>query len=261
MRQILLCLTLLLLCCCAQNEQTQAFHQKRHAYKPTRQDGAPKHPKNIRYVEVAPKSEPMSRYGNPDSYRVDGRNYEVLPSSLGYKTRGIASWYGTKFHKQRTSSGEKYDMYAMTAAHRTLPLPSYIRVKNMDNGRIAIVRVNDRGPFHSSRLIDLSYAAAKYLGVLPGGTARVEVQTLRPKNERTPRIAHYYIQAGAFNSKWVASDLNRKLRRMMRPPVFVEEYDHRFIVKIGPFPNKKACDQAKAALKKQHIPGVFSVLQ
>lgn len=102
-------------------------------------------------------------------------------ASLKYRARGLASWYGTRFHKQRTSSGEKYNMYAMTAAHRTLPIPSYVKVKNLNNGRTAIVRINDRGPFHSRRLIDLSYAAARYLGILPKGTAMVEIQAIPSK--------------------------------------------------------------------------------
>ncbi len=130
--------------------------------------------------EPQPRHEPRSRYGNPDSYEVFGKRYTVLPSAKGYSERGIASWYGTKFHGRRTSSGEPYDMFAITAAHKSLPLPSYVRVTNLENGRSLIVRVNDRGPFHPGRIIDLSYTAAVRLGVYAKGSARVEVTALDP---------------------------------------------------------------------------------
>ncbi len=128
--------------------------------------------------DAVPKQEPKSDAGNPDSYVVHGERYEVRDSSAGYVAKGRASWYGRKFHGRVTSSGERYDMYAMTAAHRTLPLPTYARVTNLENGRSVIVRINDRGPFHEDRLIDLSYAAAARLGVLDAGTARVRVRAL-----------------------------------------------------------------------------------
>ena len=111
-----------------------------------------------------PRTEPPSKYGNKSPYEVLGKTYYVLPNPENYKEYGKASWYGTKFHGRRTSSGEPYDMYKLTAAHRSLPIPSYVRVTNLDNRRTAIVRVNDRGPFHSERMIDLSYAAAVKLG-------------------------------------------------------------------------------------------------
>ena len=135
-----------------------------------------------RSEKVIPRAEPKSKYGNPSSYVVFGRRYYVLPSSQGYKEQGIASWYGTKFHGRRTSSGETYDMYAMTAAHKTLPLPTYARVTNKRNGRSIIVRINDRGPFHRNRIIDLSYTAATKLGIITRGTGLVEVEALDPRN-------------------------------------------------------------------------------
>jgi rare lipoprotein A len=143
------------------------------------QDGFPVNRLDIsRVPDAVPKIEPRSKYGNPESYEVRGRRYHTLASSKGYKERGIASWYGTKFHGFRTSSGEIYDMYRMSAAHKTLPLPTYARVTNLDNGRSVVVKVNDRGPFHSDRLIDLSYAAASKLGLLHKGTGRVEVEAI-----------------------------------------------------------------------------------
>lgn len=124
--------------------------------------------------------EPRSRYGNRSPYTVLGKRYRVLDSAKGYDETGIASYYGNKFHGRRTSNLEVYDMYAFTAAHRTLPLPSFARVTNLDNGKSVVVRVNDRGPFHDGRLIDLSYAAAVKLGIHPRGTGRVEVVGLSP---------------------------------------------------------------------------------
>lgn len=149
----------------------------------TRKDSAPKKPSTRidRAEKVIPKIEPRSKYGNPDSYVVFGQRYYVLPSANGYMEQGIASWYGTKFHGRRTSSGETYDMYAMTAAHKTLPLPTYARVTNKRNGRSIIVRINDRGPFHENRIIDLSYAAATKLGIVTTGTGLVEVRAIDPR--------------------------------------------------------------------------------
>jgi rare lipoprotein A len=127
-----------------------------------------------------PRFEPRSRYGNPPFYDVFGKRYYVLSSSSAYVERGVASWYGPGFHKVRTSTGEIYDMYGMTAAHKTLPLPAYVRVTNLQNGRSIVVRVNDRGPFVGNRIIDLSYTAASRLDMLRSGTAMVEVRALDP---------------------------------------------------------------------------------
>jgi rare lipoprotein A len=128
--------------------------------------------------EVVPRIEPRSRAGNPPFYDVFGKRYFVLSSSVGYVERGVASWYGPGFHKVRTSMGEIYDMYGMSAAHKTLPLPAYVRVTNLQNGRSVVVRVNDRGPFVGNRIIDLSYTAASKLDMLHNGTAMVEVRSL-----------------------------------------------------------------------------------
>jgi rare lipoprotein A len=128
--------------------------------------------------EAVPRIEPRSRNGNPPFYNVLGKRYFVLSSSVGYVERGVASWYGPGFHKVRTSIGEIYDMYGMSAAHKTLPLPAYVRVTNLQNGRSVVVRVNDRGPFVGNRIIDLSYTAASKLDMLRNGTAMVEVRSL-----------------------------------------------------------------------------------
>jgi len=137
-------------------------------------------PKPDSIPEVIPRIEPRARSGNPPFYDVFGKRYYVLSSSVGYRERGVASWYGPGFHNVRTSIGEPYDMYGMTAAHKTLPLPAYVRVTNLQNGRSVVVRVNDRGPFVGNRIIDLSYSAAVKLDMLRNGTAMVEVRTIDP---------------------------------------------------------------------------------
>ncbi len=148
-------------------------------YAPGVRDSAPQHALDISGIaEPQPRAEPASAYGNRSPYTVLGKSYQVLPRADGYVERGLASWYGQKFHGRQTSSREVYDMCSFSAAHKSLPLPSYVRVTNLDNGRSAIVRVNDRGPFHAGRIIDLSYAAAVKLGVDRTGTARVEVRAL-----------------------------------------------------------------------------------
>lgn len=134
--------------------------------------------------DAVPIPEPRSRYGNPPEYEVDGVTYRVMEGSEGYEEEGMASWYGEQFHGRRTSSGEPYDMYAMTAAHRSLPLPTYVEVTNLENGRTVVVRVNDRGPFHQDRIIDVSYVAARKLGLVGPGTAPVRVRALEAKGRQ-----------------------------------------------------------------------------
>jgi rare lipoprotein A (peptidoglycan hydrolase) len=128
--------------------------------------------------DAVPRDEPRSAFGNPPFYIVAGHRYVVLHSAAGYVERGVASWYGTEFHGLRTSTGEPYDMFAMTAAHKTLPLPCYARVTNLANGRHVVVRINDRGPFVANRIIDLSYSAAARLDMIHNGTAFVQVEVL-----------------------------------------------------------------------------------
>jgi len=142
-------------------------------------DAGPDSPPDLSAVrDAVPREEPRARYGNPASYEVFGETYHVKETAEGYEEEGRASWYGTKFHGRRTSSGETYDMYAMTAAHRTLPLPAYAEVTNLDNGKRVVVRINDRGPFVDNRIIDLSYAAAYRLDMVDAGTAPVRVRTI-----------------------------------------------------------------------------------
>lgn len=149
--------------------------------KKEEQDGPPLiHPDVSKVPDAKPKIEPQSKYGNPPKYKALGKEYKVMKHSKGYTAEGMASWYGQKFHGKRTSSGEPYDMFSMTAAHPSLPLPTYAQVKNLENGKEVIVKINDRGPFASNRIIDLSYTAARKLGLYNKGTAKVRVTAIDP---------------------------------------------------------------------------------
>lgn len=176
--------------------------------------------------DPVPRSEPRSRYGNGPVYEVNGRSYQVMKSADGYQERGVASWYGQKFHGRLTSNRELYDMHALTAAHTTLPLPTYVEVTNLSNGKSVIVRVNDRGPFVSNRIIDLSYAAARRLEMVKTGTSLVEVraltgsQTVAAKtspdanaNRVAQSSAALYLQVGAFGDP---QNADRRLRLLQQ---------------------------------------------
>lgn len=169
--------------------------------------------------DAIPKVEPLCKYGNMPSYTVRGKRYEPMRSAVGFTEEGIASWYGPNFDGKPTSCMERYDMYAMTAAHKTLPLPSYVEVTNKDNGRSVVVRVNDRGPFHQGRIIDLSYTAAWKLDLIKKGTAPVSIRVITPgkrlpptTTESTPSPSqNSYIQLGLFSSRENASALKQRL--------------------------------------------------
>jgi rare lipoprotein A len=208
-------------------------------------------------VEPVPKVEPRARYGNSPSYSVLGQNYRLLPDGHGYVERGIASWYGNKFHGYMTSSLEPYDMYAFSAAHKTLPLPTYARVTNLDNGKSVVVRINDRGPFHENRLIDLSYAAAVRIGIWPKGTGLVEVRALDPAHPESPppsmpktvtaqADARIYLQLGAFGDRANAERVADAARRGGIDHVDIESTGvnghtvHR--VRVGPLADVAAAD-------------------
>lgn len=221
-----------------------------------KQDRAPKGPIPISFKSIVPKNEPLSRYGNPTSYNVMGAHYEVMRSATGYHTQGLASWYGTKFHKERTSSGEKYDMYALTAAHKTLPLPTYIKVKNLENGKEAIIKVNDRGPFHEGRVLDLSYGSSVKLGLFPKGTAMVDISVIPMNNH----VAQYCLQAGAFQKKSQADSLKSKLAELNLSPIYVEKYNENYVVRLGPYASKNMVDRLKYLLASHGVQGAFSVL-
>lgn len=198
-------------------------------------DGGPSQPVSVAHIpDAVPKHEKRTRAGNPSTYVVRGKRYYVRKSSTGFVQRGIASWYGKKFHGRKTSNGETYNMYAMTAAHKTLPIPCYVQVTNLDNGKRVIVRINDRGPFHDNRIIDLSYTAAKKLDIVGHGTGRVEIRAIEPgqpgpaksqtqlASSNTPPSATHqspappakpslYLQLGSFISMHNAETLRARL--------------------------------------------------
>ena len=197
-----------------------------------------------RLPDPVPSVEPPSRYGNPPSYDVAGVTYYPVKSAAGYRAEGVASWYGTKFHGRRTSSGETYDMFKLTAAHRTLPIPTYVRVTNLENGRQTLVRVNDRGPFHDDRVLDLSYAAAVKLGFSKRGTARVRVEAVEAEGEQL------YLQAGAFRGKALAEQLQRSLATLTgeRAEVVQRPSDALYRVLIGPLVGEQRAKQLQSLI-------------
>lgn len=219
------------------------------------QDSAPTHDINWSRVKpVTPKYEPKSRYGNPVSYEQSGRKYSVLDSAANYKQKGIASWYGTKFHGRRTSSGETYDMMAMTAAHKTLPIPCYAKVTNLETGKQIIVKINDRGPFKDGRIIDLSYAAAHQLEMTTKGTVQVQVETitfeqnvsLKQNTFRISKVAKKegsrFVQVGAYSVHKTAQKLAKVLDREIHLPVKISSIKRAnkklYRVRIGPVPTQ-----------------------
>ncbi len=231
------------------------------------QDGAPdRHVDASGIADAVPKIEPYSKYGNPRSYQVAGKTYYVLDDHRGYQQRGQASWYGTKFHGRRTSSGEPYDMYAMTAAHKTLPIPSYVEVTNLENGRKVILRVNDRGPFIDGRIIDLSYVAAKKLGVYNSGTAHVNVRAIDLRKPATTRPATnqsvatgkpasdlFYLQVGAFGERANAELMLSRLVRLTGENVLINSQQQVYRVRIGPLSSEQAARQLAVQLSPHGI--------
>ena len=279
----LLCLAALL-GACSTTHRDNAGRYSQH------QDTAPARAVDVSLVaDATPRAEPKSRYGNPASYVVRGKRYATQTSSKGYRERGIASWYGTKFHGHRTSSGESYDMYKMSAAHKTLPLPTYARVTNLRNGKSVIVKINDRGPFHDNRLIDLSYAAASRLEILGKGTGLVEVEAIDPLSyagDSTRPVRHVtvsqpklaptplapepvaadsaaappslYLQLGAFLSRSNAERLQQRLSTATLPGKLhisetVSNQKHIYRVRIGPLANVETADRLTRSLAEQGI--------
>ncbi|MEN9705549.1 MAG: hypothetical protein RLZZ393_1428 [Pseudomonadota bacterium] len=224
--------------------------------------------------DAVPRTEPRSTLGNPPFYDVAGKRYFVLASAEGYKERGVASWYGPTFHARNASNGDAYDMYAMTAAHKTLPLPAYVRVTNLANGRNIVVRVNDRGPFVGTRLIDLSYTAAWKLDMLRQGTAFVEVEAIVPGTlsdassglapaapTTLAATATLYIQAGAFGVEENARRLADRLRGAGIANVAVRGSNgtnRLWRLRIGPVADVAAYDQILAQLQGMGVEGRLS---
>lgn len=252
-----LLLALLLTACAGPAPQREASTPSGVPDRDAVRDGAPLRsilPEDV--ADARPRPDPILDVGNKSPYTVNGVTYEVLPSLAGYRERGLASWYGTKFHGQLTSNGEVYDLYAASAAHKTLPIPCYARVTNLDNGRSVVVRVNDRGPFHSDRLIDLSYGAAVKLGFMEVGTARVEVEVIQLAgidDRRGTRLGNYrYLQLGAFGSETSAERLRTELAALLTSPVAVSPVDsggnRLYRVRIGPVDNPEELERVQRRL-------------
>ena len=213
------------------------------AERDVRKDGPPlRHIRPEDVKDAVPRPDPILALGNLSPYTVLGETYHILPSLANYRERGIASWYGTKFDGQKTSNGEIYDIYSASAAHKTLPIPCYARVTNLENGRSIVVRVNDRGPFHSDRLIDLSYGAAVKLGFMEVGTAPVEVEVINLAgidDRRGTLLGSYrFVQLGAFGSESSAQRLRTELESLVTSPVSISRVDTGsgllYRVRIGP---------------------------
>lgn len=281
----LLFLLALLLAACASSppDSGKASGNKSDSRYTIDQDTGPTGAYDISNLQDAvPTAEPYSRGGNRSTYTVWGKSYNVMASNQGYEATGIASWYGAKFHGHKTSNGETYDMYKMSAAHRSLPLPSFVQVTNLANNRQVIVRVNDRGPFHSDRIIDLSYAAAKKLGYKDQGTARVSIAAITVKadgswtaagsplmaqaarnakdaggaNEIVGESPRAYVQVGAFRSATAASSFQQQLKGITDAPVTVTGGGdgsgwHR--VQVGPFGDRSQAETERNRIQAQQI--------
>lgn len=255
------------------------------------QDSGPKRPLSVDHIpEPVPRVEIRTRAGNYSPYEVLGKTYEVMDNPEGYRERGVASWYGNKFHGRRTSNGEIYDMYAVTAAHKSLPIPSYVRVTNLANNRSIIVRVNDRGPFHGDRIIDLSYTAARKLGYANQGTAQVTVEYIDPVSYSAAHggytvpvndtfidgvapapapvdaggfqlPAGTFLQAGAFGTLKSAQAMQKKLDALTYYPVVIVKpgevrayRDKLYRVQIGPIDNNLALITIQNKVVKANLP-------
>lgn len=252
-----------------------ACHPFRSSYYSN--DGPPPN-RNVDYSHIpdaVPKAEPLSPYGNKSPYVVNGKRYYVLRSARGYNQRGIASWYGTKFHGQLTSTREQYNLYAMTAASPILPLPTYVYVTNLENGRHVIVKVNDRGPFEGGRIMDFSYAAAQKLGFANKGTTHVQVTAINPRTfDAQPRYYAYqktqkpadpssdeteassssvippkgdYIQVGAFANADRARQLSRQIAYLTNKTTYIDKNTTSartiYRVEVGPVSDLKEEEQ------------------
>jgi rare lipoprotein A len=238
-------------------------YQQKHDSKPTRQ------PSGAELSSAIPREEAQSRGGNKN-YQVRGINYNVLSSAEGFKETGIASWYGQKFHGHLTSNGEIYDMYGMSAAHKSLPLPTYLKVTNVENNNWVIVRVNDRGPFHPSRIIDLSYSAAYQLDILKTGTAKVEIQSITDFKQSfkkssdvvkkvidTAELKKQYIQVLATRSSDLAKSTANNLAEHYQQKVIWPTSKGIFRVQIGPISDSNELTRILTLLRASGYPKAY----
>ena len=271
LRQSLYCLILTsLLIGCAQTETSR--YQQKH-------DSAPHAPpESVLMYDAVPQYQPYAP-ANQRPYTIRGVHYTPLPTGKGYSAEGLASWYGQKFHGHLTSNGEIYDMYTMTAAHKTLPLPSFARVTNLANGNQAIVRINDRGPFHSERLIDLSYAAALKLGMLSSGVAKVKLDVLHvdelgqmtvgtgptipalapPQSLAQTNTKNVYIQVAALQDKTKIDLLGNGLTSLYQVPYQAPYENGLYRLQLGPLNDEQTSNQLLNELKINGYQGAYKV--
>lgn len=252
----------LLVSCSSQNGR----YQQRHDSTPVRL------PSGSELLDAIPRPESHSRGGNKD-YEVRGKDYQVLKSANGFSQTGTASWYGKKFHGHLTSNGEIYNMYSMSAAHKNLPLPTYVKVTNLENNKSVIVRVNDRGPFHQDRIIDLSYSAAYKLDMLKTGTAHVSLtaitdfsvkpaikaphQTIVKESEPSDNLTANFIQVFATRSIDVAKNTANALSSLYQHNVIWPQQDGIFRVQIGPINEPDKLEDILLSLKQTGYPNAY----
>lgn len=248
------------------------------------QDRAPTRDLDLSSIpEVIPQPLNRTMAGNRSPYTVLGKSYRVLPTEEGYNERGVASWYGEKFHGHKTSNGEVFDMYQASAAHKSLPIPSFLRVTNLDNNRSIVVRVNDRGPFHGDRVIDLSYAAAVKLGYSDRGTARVQLESIvatgasrdrgvgassSTQNEtlRVSSAASKYLQVGAFSELSAAKEVSSRVEEITSLPVFIRSVNtggnkilHR--VRVGPISDPGQIQRVSQSVVAANLGSPYTVTE
>ncbi|HDZ56694.1 MAG TPA: septal ring lytic transglycosylase RlpA family protein [Pseudomonas xinjiangensis] len=276
MRTAGVCLSLGLLAACSSSPQVGGSGAPGSPGTRPLHDGPPGYDMDVSTIPDAIPTPHTGAY-KAAPYTVLGKHYTPMQDGRSYREKGSASWYGTKFHGQHTANGEDYDLYGMTAAHKTLPLPSYVRVTNLENNRAVIVRVNDRGPFYSDRIIDLSYAAAKKLGYAEKGIANVLVEGIDPvawqrqnnpgylvKTDPpqevlpTPQSAEaLYFQVGAFSSGPAAEQLRGRLQNVVNTTVFVSPVQHNaqtlHRVRLGPVASQEEAQRMMDALRSANL--------
>ena len=234
--------------------------------------------------QAEPKYERRTIAGNKSPYTVMGQTYEVLPTALGYKEKGVASWYGKKFHGRPTSNTERFDMYAVSAAHKTLPIPSYVKVTNLRNNKQLLVRINDRGPFLKNRIIDLSYAAALQLGFAQQGVTEVLVEAIEFNPDGSVAIpppvkpiviasdesstvpsstssmaGQRYVQVGRYQSEQSARALAQKIDVNISDPIVIKRSNNSFVVAVGPLADNERVEKVKSILTLDGIEGAFTI--
>ncbi len=225
-------------------------------------DVSPDNPIRLDHIEDAnPRYEPFSLGGNKD-YTLRGNSYKIIKNPQGFKQSGEASWYGKKFHGHLTSNGEIYDMYSMSAAHKTLPIPCYVKVTNKDNGKTAIVRVNDRGPFHPGRIIDLSYAAAYKLDVLHSGVANVDIEYIlveapATQANKAAQFSGYSIQTASSSHEEKSRTLAQNISQTLALETYIESLGGSFRILVGPFSQYSETTEALQKLKTNGYPQAF----